>query len=197
LAAIRRICVFCGSRPGKRASYLEGARGLGDAIARRGLELVYGGASVGLMGALADAALAQGGKVIGVIPQRIADKEIAHRGLTELRVVDSMHTRKATMEQLSDGFIAMPGGFGTFEEVFEIITWMQLGIHQKPVGLLDVDGYYAPLRELIRHGVEEGFIPETHASAIHADPSPDALVEKLLSSAPPPAQPKWIGRDQS
>jgi len=184
MRALRRICVFCGSRPGKRPEYLERATELGIALAHRQIDLIYGGATIGLMGAVADAVLARGGKVTGVIPRRLQDKEIAHKGLTELRVVETMHQRKALMEQLSDGFIAMPGGVGTLEEVLEITTWLQLGIHHKPIGLLNVEGYYQPLLELLRHGVEEGFIPAEHAQAIHDDADPDALVEKLLAAAP-------------
>ena len=139
---LKSVCVFCGSRTGARPEYLEGARALGTELARRGFTLVYGGTSVGLMGAMADAALAGGGKVIGVLPQVLSDREIAHQGLTELHLVDSMHTRKAMMAELAGAFIAMPGGFGTFEELFEITTWAQLGIHHKPIGLLNVADYY-------------------------------------------------------
>lgn len=193
---LRRICVFCGSRPGKRPEYLERATELGVALAHRRIDLVYGGSNIGLMGAVADAVLARGGKVTGVIPRRLQDREIAHQELTELRVVETMHQRKALMEELSDGFIALPGGFGTLEEILEITTWMQLGIHHKPIGLLDVEGYYHPLLELIRHGVEEGFIPPEQAAAIHHDPDPGALLEKLLA-APPVRVEQTLSREET
>ena len=181
----KSVCVFCGSRMGSRPEYLEGARALGTEIARRGLTLVYGGTSVGLMGAVADAALAQGGKVIGVLPHVLSDREIAHKGLTELHLVDSMHTRKAMMAQLSGAFIAMPGGVGTFEELFEITTWAQLGIHHKPIGLLNVADFYGPLLAMMRRAVEEGFIPETRAQPFACDASPAALMDQLQRGEQP------------
>ncbi|HZH13147.1 MAG TPA: TIGR00730 family Rossman fold protein [Archangium sp.] len=181
----KSVCVFCGSRMGSRPEYLEGARALGTEIARRGLTLVYGGTSVGLMGAVADAALAQGGKVIGVLPHVLSDREIAHKGLTELHLVDSMHTRKAMMAQLSGAFIAMPGGVGTFEELFEITTWAQLGIHHKPIGLLNVADFYGPLLAMMRRAVEEGFIPETRAQPFACDASPAALMDQLQRGVQP------------
>jgi uncharacterized protein (TIGR00730 family) len=181
----KSVCVFCGSRMGARPEYLEGARALGAEIARRGLTLVYGGTSVGLMGALADAALAGGGKVVGVLPQVLSDREIAHKGLTELHLVDSMHTRKAMMAQLSGAFIAMPGGVGTFEELFEMTTWAQLGIHQKPIGLLNVADFYGPLLTLMRRAVDEGFIPETRAQPFACEASPAALMDALERAGQP------------
>ncbi len=181
----KSVCVFCGSRMGSRPEYLEGARALGTEIARRGLTLVYGGTSVGLMGAVADAALAQGGKVIGVLPHVLSDREIAHKGLTELHLVDSMHTRKAMMAQLSGAFIAMPGGVGTFEELFEMTTWAQLGIHHKPIGLLNVADFYGPLLAMMRRAVEEGFIPETRAQPFACDASPAALMDQLQRGVQP------------
>ncbi|WP_375772799.1 TIGR00730 family Rossman fold protein [Archangium gephyra] len=181
----KSVCVFCGSRMGARPEYLEGARALGREIARRGLTLVYGGTSVGLMGALADAALAQGGKVIGVLPHVLSDREIAHKGLTELHLVDSMHTRKAMMAQLSGAFIAMPGGVGTFEELFEITTWAQLGIHHKPIGLLNVADFYGPLLAMMRRAVDEGFIPETRAQPFACEASPVALMDQLQRGLQP------------
>ncbi len=181
----KSVCVFCGSRMGARPEYLEGARALGTEIARRGLTLVYGGTSVGLMGAVADAALAQGGKVIGVLPHVLSDREIAHKGLTELHLVDSMHTRKAMMAQLSGAFIAMPGGVGTFEELFEITTWAQLGIHHKPIGLLNVADFYGPLLAMMRRAVDEGFIPETRAQPFACDASPAALMDQLQRGVQP------------
>jgi uncharacterized protein (TIGR00730 family) len=155
---IRRICVFCGSNPGRGERYRESAVSLGRALAARGVGLVYGGGKVGLMGAIADAALAAGGEVIGVIPKALVRRELAHRGLTELRVVDSMHERKALMARLADAFVALPGGFGTMDEFCEILTWAQLGLHRKPYGLLNVDGYFDRFLAFVDHGVAEGFI---------------------------------------
>lgn len=182
---LKSVCVFCGSRMGARPEYLEGARALGTELARRGFTLVYGGTSVGLMGAVADAALAGGGKVIGVLPHVLSDREIAHKGLTELHLVDSMHTRKAMMAQLSGAFIAMPGGVGTFEELFEMTTWAQLGIHQKPIGLLNVADFYGPLLVLMRRAVDEGFIPETRAQPFACEASPAALMDALERTGQP------------
>lgn len=175
---MKSVCVFCGSRPGVNPAYLEAARALGSELGRRGLRLVFGGSVVGLMGALADAAMAAGAEVVGVIPRRIEAKEIAHRGISKLHVVESMHERKALMEKLSDAFVAMPGGFGTYDELFEIITWAQLGIHSKPIGLLDVGGYFQPFRDIVQHGVREGFIPAAHA-AIPVEADPAKLLDAL------------------
>lgn len=182
---LRSICVFCGSRPGSRPEYLEAARALGAELARRGLTLVYGGANVGLMGAMADAALAAGGRVVGVMPEVIKAREVAHTGLTELHLVDSMHTRKAMMAQLADAFIALPGGVGTFEELFEITTWAQLGMHHKPIGLLNVADFYGPLLALMQRAVEEGFIPGAHAQPYVHHASPTALLERMLQAEQP------------
>ena len=188
---IQSVCVFCGSRNGSRPEYLEGARALGGELARRGLTLVYGGANGGLMGAVADAALARGGRVVGVLPEMLQLKERAHPGLTELHMVDSMHTRKALMAQRADAFIALPGGVGTFEELFEITTWAQLGLHHKPIGLLNVADFYGPLLELMRRAVQEGFIPEARGQPFISDTSPAALLERLLHAGQPlsPARP--------
>lgn len=169
---------------------------MGTLLAGRGIGLVYGGGNVGLMGVVADAALAAGGEVIGVIPSALADKEIAHAGLTELHVVDSMHTRKAMMAELSDGFVAMPGGVGTFEEFFEAVTWTQLGLHRKPCGLLNVDGFYALLDGFIDRAVAEGFIRPVHRAAIVIDSDPARLIDRL-SSIVLPDVPKWIGREET
>ncbi|HEX8435749.1 TIGR00730 family Rossman fold protein [Archangium sp.] len=182
---LKSVCVFCGSRNGTRPEYLAGARALGAELARRGLTLVYGGTSVGLMGAMADAALAQGGKVVGVLPKVLSDREIAHPRLTELHLVDSMHTRKAMMAERADAFIAMPGGIGTFEELFEITTWAQIGIHHKPIGLLNVADFYAPLLTLVRRAVEEGFVPEARAQPFACDSSPAALLDQLQKAEQP------------
>ena len=192
-----RICVFCGSRPGSRPEYMASARELGIALASRGITLVYGGASVGTMGAVADAALEAGGSVIGVIPQALVDRELAHSRLTELRVVPSMHARKAMMEELADGFIALPGGFGTLEEVLEIITWSQLGLHRKPIGFLDVAGYFEPLKEQFQRAVEEGFIPRVHTDILLFGDVPAALVETMSAWEPPPAAPKWVKQSET
>lgn len=179
------MCVFCGSRMGARPEYLEGAKALGAELARRGLTLVYGGANVGLMGALADAALEQGGKVVGVLPQVLKDRELAHPRLTELHFVDSMHTRKALMASRADAFIAMPGGIGTFEELFEITTWAQLGLHHKPIGLLNVADFYGPLLTLMRRAVDEGFIPEARAQPFACEASPGVLLDQMRKVGQP------------
>jgi hypothetical protein len=170
---------------GARPEYLEGARALGAELARRGLTLVYGGANVGLMGALADAALEQGGKVVGVLPQVLKDRELAHPRLTELHFVDSMHTRKALMASRADAFIAMPGGIGTFEELFEITTWAQLGLHHKPIGLLNVADFYGPLLALMRRAVDEGFVPEARAQPFACEASPVVLLEQMRKLGQP------------
>lgn len=188
-----RLCVFCGSSPGARPEYLETARSFGALLAARGVGVVYGGARVGLMGALADAALAAGGEVIGVIPQALWEREVAHTALSDLRVVDSMHERKALMADLSDGFIALPGGIGTFEELFEVWTWGQLGLHAKPVALLDCADYYAPLVAFLDHAVEERFIRATHRAALLVERDAVALLDRVLAWTAPPREGKWMG----
>ena len=155
---LKRICVFCGSNKGARAEYVLAAQAMGRALVKRNIGLVYGGGNVGLMGVIADAMLAEGGEVIGVIPQGLVAREVAHQSLTEQRIVNTMHERKALMAELSDGFIAMPGGMGTFDELCEILTWGQLGIHSKPCGILNVSGYFAPLLAMFNHSVAEGFL---------------------------------------
>jgi uncharacterized protein (TIGR00730 family) len=192
---MKRVCVFCGSSPGARPEYLAMARALGTTLARRGLGLVYGGASVGLMGAVADAALAAGGEVIGVLPKSLQAREIAHLKLTELHVVDSMHTRKAMMAERADAFIALPGGLGTMEELFEVLTWRLLGLHRKPAGLLDVAGYYSRLTSFLEHTIAEGFL-RTDQLALHVASEPDALLD-LLAASPPVEVEKWITRDET
>src|SRR5216684_2485810 len=159
---LRSLAVFCGSSLGVASIYREAAREVGRLLGQRAIRLVYGGGHVGLMGVVADACLNAGGRVIGVIPQALADKEVAHRGLTELRVVSSMHERKAVMAELSDAFVALPGGYGMWEELFEMLTWSQLGIHCKPCGLLNVNGYYDPLLDLADQAVSEGFLREVN-----------------------------------
>ena len=177
-------------------AYAEAAREMVRLLASKGISLVYGGGNVGLMGVIADAALAAGGEVIGVIPRALSDREIAHAGLTTLHVVDSMHTRKAMMAELSDAFIAMPGGVGTFEEFFEAVTWTQLGLHRKPCGLLNVDGFYTPLVQFINQAVAEGFIRAVHRKVIVEDSDPVRLLE-ALSTVDLPDVPKWIRPDET
>ncbi len=191
---MKRVCVFCGSSPGRDPIFLDAAGRVGRSIARRGLELVYGGAHVGLMGAVADAALAAGAHVIGVIPQSMVDREVAHTGLPDLRVVGSMHERKAMMEVLSDAFLALPGGMGTLEEVCEIYTWGQLGLHAKPCGLLNVGGYYDPLLQLLDNAVDAGFLRSAHRSMVLVDIDPAALLDRFASYRPAIAD-KWITRE--
>jgi len=184
---LRRICVFAGSSLGAREVYASAAEELGREIARRHMGLVYGGASRGLMSVVADAALAEGGEVIGVLPRGLFSREVAHTRLTELREVGSMHERKALMSDLADGFVALPGGFGTFDELFEIVTWAQIGLHRKPIGLLDVDGYYGPLLQLAAHAETEGFVPSGNSDLLLRHSDPAALLDALATSRTPRA----------
>jgi uncharacterized protein (TIGR00730 family) len=194
---MRRVCVFCGSSPGARPVFAEAARSLGRLMAERGLTLVYGGGNVGLMGILADTVLERGGEVIGVIPASLVAWEVAHRGLTELRVVDSMHARKAQMADLADGFVALPGGLGTLEEFLEVCTWAQLGFHAKPMGLLDVEGYFAPLLHLLDHAVAERFLRPEHRALVMVGTDAGALLDVMAARpAAPPRPQKWIDRDE-
>jgi uncharacterized protein (TIGR00730 family) len=176
-----RICVFCGSRMGASPLYREAARGFGTLLAERGLGLVYGGGRVGLMGTLADAVLAAGGSVWGVIPRALADLEVAHAGLTDLAVVGSMHERKARMADLADAFVALPGGLGTLDELFEIWTWFQLGIHGKPIGLLNVGGYFDSLLAFLNRTVEEGFVHPTDRATAIVDDDPARLLDRMMA----------------
>jgi uncharacterized protein (TIGR00730 family) len=178
-----RICVFCGSATGRRPGYAAAAAALGRLLAERGITLVYGGASVGTMGVIADATVAAGGEVIGVIPSDLVDRELAHQGLTELRVVGSMHERKALMAELSDGFLALPGGAGTLDELFEIWTWAQIGLHGKPIGLVDTDGFYQPLLRMVDHMAAEGFLKTDYRNIIQVSDDPAVLLDsfKLVS----------------
>jgi len=176
---MKRICVFCGSRPGTRPDYATDARALGRALAERGYGLVYGGASVGIMREVADAVLGAKGAVIGVIPRTLVDREVAHHGLTELHVVDTMHERKATMERLSDGFIALPGGFGTLDELFEILTWAHLGIHDKPMGLVNTARFWDPLVSLVDHMVAEGFVTDAMRASLLVEGDPSTLLASM------------------
>jgi len=191
MTPLRRVCVFCGSSTGRHPAYRRLAEALGRTLAARGLGVVYGGGRVGLMGALADAALSAGGQVIGVIPQALMDREIGHRGLTELRIVGSMHERKALMAELGDGFVALPGGIGTLEELFEVWTWAQLGLHSKPCALLDTDGFYGPLVAFLDHLVDAGFVREAHRDMLLTAHSPEELLTALAAYRPPRVG-KWL-----
>lgn len=195
LMKFRRIGVFCGANSGNRAAYRDATRQLACALVRCGIELVYGGGNIGLMGVLADAALAHGGRVIGVIPESLMAREVGHLGLTELRIVQSMHERKAVMSDLSDAFIALPGGFGTLEEFCEVVTWSQLGIQEKPCGLVNVDGYYQPLLQLFDLAVREGFLHLDNRGLVMDDADPERLLEKMAQFRPTRAA-KWIGKEE-
>ena len=195
MAAIHSVCVFCGSSPGGDPAYGAAAQAMGRQIAERGLRLVYGGAKVGLMGILADAALRAGGDVVGVIPSALYDKEIGHEGLTRLEVVASMHERKARMAELSDAFVALPGGVGTLEEIFEIWTWGQLGFHAKPAGFLNMRGYYDHLRAFVDHAVSEAFLQSPHRDMIIFRDDPAAVLDAFFAYSPPRVE-KWIGRPE-
>ncbi len=188
---LKSLCVFCGSSTGDRSEFAEAARELGTLLGHRGIRLVYGGASVGLMGALADAALAAGGEVVGVIPEPLFGKEVAHRGLTELHRVQSMHERKTLMYDLSDGFVALPGGLGTLEEIFEVLTWAQLGLHQKPCGFLNVERYFDPLLAFLDEMVNRRFVKEKHRALVMASPDAKALLE-MFGRFRAPRLEKWI-----
>ena len=193
---MKKICVFCGSSVGNKPEYAEAAITLGGLLAKKKIGLVYGGGNVGLMGVIADAVLDAGGEVIGVIPHSLAQREIEHQGLTQLHVVDSMHTRKAMMAELADAFIAMPGGVGTFEEFFEAVTWTQLGLHRKPCGLLNVAGFYTPLAAFIDQAVSEGFIKPVHRASIVVDDNAERLLD-TLAEVKLPDVPKWITPDET
>lgn len=190
---LEAVCVFCGSSSGNRPPYAHAARAVGTVLAARGIRLVYGGGNVGLMGIIADAALAAGGEVIGVIPQALADLEIEHPGLTKLHVVRTMHERKQLMHDLSDGFIALPGGLGTLEEFFEVLTWGQLGMHAKPCGVLDVDGYYAPVLALLDRAVVDGLLKAENRAMLIYETDALRLLDRMAEYSPP-AVTKWIGR---
>jgi len=190
---MKRVLVFCGSSPGGRPEYVQIAETLGRLCASRGLDVVYGGAHVGLMGVLADSALAAGGKVIGVIPNRLVEAEIAHAGLTELHIVETMHERKALMAELSDAVIALPGGTGTLDELFEMFTWSQLGLHRQPIGLLDVAEYWQPLLRFLEHSVNERFLRAEHFETMLVERDPGSLLDRLASHQPL-ALNKWMDR---
>ena len=190
-----RVCVFCGSSTGMREGYADAARELAAALVRRGIGLVYGGGQVGLMGVLADTMLEHGGEVIGVIPRPLASRELAHPGLTEMRMVDSMHERKATMASLVDGFIALPGGLGTLEETLEVLTWAQLGIHRKPVGVLNTESYYDGLITLLAHAVREGFVRREYLTLVLFADQPDELLDHFATWKPPELPRAWLNPD--
>lgn len=190
---MKNICIYCGSGIGRRQAYASAARQLARALVERKLGLVYGGASVGIMGVLADAVLQLGGQAVGVIPQALARKEIAHQHLTELHITESMHERKTLMAELSDGFIALPGGIGTLEELFEIWTWAQLGIHAKPCGVLNVAGYFDSLTTFLDHAAAEQFVKPPHRSLLIVEQKPQVLLERFASYKAP-AIPKWVGK---
>jgi uncharacterized protein (TIGR00730 family) len=193
VTTLRKICVFCGSRAGNKAAYRSAAESVGRLLAERGIGVVYGGGNVGLMGAVADAALAAGGEVVGVIPDVLLAKEVGHRGLTKLHVVRNLHERKAMMADLADAFVALPGGFGTFEEFCEVITWSQLSLHQKPCGLLNVLNYWQPMVAMFDHAVDEGFLKKQNRGIVLEDESMERLIEKMELWCPS-GEAKWIGR---
>lgn len=193
--SISSICVYCGSSPGNRPDYLEHAGEFGRTLARRKIRLVYGGASIGIMAAVANAALAEGGEVVGIIPQSLVEREVSHPGLSELIVTTSMHERKARMADLSDAFVAMPGGIGTLEEIFEIWTWSQLGFHSKPCGLLNIAGYFDTLERFLDETVANGFVRGGHRSMLLCADTGEALLEKFAHYSPPHAT-KWVEREE-
>jgi uncharacterized protein (TIGR00730 family) len=193
---LKRVCVFAGSSPGRLDAYADCAAALGRDLAGEGISLVYGGGRVGLMGVLADAVLAQGGEVVGVIPEALLAKEVAHAGLSQLRVVASMHERKATMAELSDAFVALPGGLGTLEELFEVLTWCQLGLHSKPCALLNAGGYYDHLFAFLDHAVSERFVRAEHRHMLLVEATPRRIIERLRAWVPPRVD-KWLDRASS
>jgi uncharacterized protein (TIGR00730 family) len=192
---LKTICVYCGSSDKIHPDYLTGARQIGAAIAKRGMQLVYGAGRTGLMGAVANGALESGGEVTGVIPGYFNTPQLAHHGLTRLEVVETIHMRKARLAELADAFIALPGGYGTFEEFFEILTWAQIGLHKKPIGLLNLRNYYAPLLELVELARKEGFIYDEHLTLFHIHADPEMLLEALTNHKPPENLDRWLSRE--
>jgi len=188
---VHSVCVFCGSNAGAREAYALATRALARVIAVRGLRLVYGGGSIGLMGVLAEEVLASGGHVIGVVPRRLVEKEVVRSDLSELHVVETMQERKSLMAELSDGFIALPGGFGTLDELFEMLTWTQLGYHRKPCALLNVEGYFERLIAFLDHSVEQRFVTQAHRAMLVVERSPDVLLDRLAAEQPPDSS-KWM-----
>jgi uncharacterized protein (TIGR00730 family) len=197
LRRVERICVFCGASPGARPEYREATAELARLLVGQGIGVVYGGGGVGVMGALADAVIAEGGALTGVIPRALVDREIAHRDVMDMRVVGSMHERKALMTELSDAFIALPGGIGTLEELFEVYTWAQLGLHRKPCALLDVDGYYEGIARFLAHAVEERFLREEARELLLVETDPAVLLQRLRDFEPRAVLPKWIDREET
>jgi uncharacterized protein (TIGR00730 family) len=197
LRRVERICVFCGASPGARPEYAEATRELARLVIAEGIGVVYGGGGVGRMGALADEVIASGGELTGVIPRALVDREIAHRDVMDMRVVGSMHERKALMAELSDAFVALPGGIGTLEELFEVYTWAQLGLHSKPCALLNVAGYYDGIADFLALAVSERFLREETRDLLLVDTDPAALIDRLRSFEPPAVVPKWIDRDET
>ena len=193
---MKRICVYCGSSPGRRPEYLQAAAELGRRLASRRIGLVYGGAGIGVMGAIADAVLNAGGEAIGIIPEALAVKEVAHAGLTEQHIVHSMHERKALMAQKSDGFIALPGGWGTFEEIFEALTWAQLGFHEKPCGLLNIEGYFNNLFAFLEHAIDEQFVKPIYREMLILEQDADVLLERFDHYRAPRVR-KWLRPDET
>lgn len=193
---LRRVCVYSGSSDSVGAVYLQAARAMGEALADHGMTVVFGGGRTGMMGALADAALARGGLVIGVTPREFNTEVLAHAGLTEMQVVETMHERKARMAQMADAFVALPGGFGTLEELFEILTWAQLGHHRHPVGLLNVAGYYDPLLVMIERAAAEGFLYGEHRQLLITALEPDDLIDRLQRYRPPDGLERWLRREE-
>jgi len=196
MTSIKSICVYCGSSPGRREAYGSAALQLAEALVQRNMRLIYGGASIGIMGKVADHVMKLGGEVIGVIPKALAHKEVAHANLTELHVTHSMHERKTLMAELADGFIALPGGIGTLEELFEIWTWAQLGLHSKPCGLLNVDGYYDALIGFLDHVLHERFVKPHHRDILMVETDPNALLERYIDYQPP-AVTHWLDKDEA
>ena len=194
---MERICVFCGASPGARREYAESARTIARLLSAEGIGVVYGGGGVGLMGALADAVLAEGGQITGVIPRSLMEREIAHRDVSDMRVVGSMHERKALMAELADAFVALPGGIGTLEELFEVYTWAQLGLHRKPCALLNVEGYYDAIADFLTQAVTERFLRQETRDLLMVESDPAALIERLRSFEPPAVLPKWIDREET
>ncbi len=192
---MKQLCVYCGSSPGRNPAYAEAARQLGEVLVARGIGLVYGGAGVGIMGEVANTVLAGGGRAVGIIPEALAVKEVAHPDLTEQHVVGSMHERKALMAEISDGFVALPGGWGTFEELFEILTWAQLGFHDKPCGLLNVAGYYDHLHAFLEHAIEEAFVPSVCRDMLMMEATPGLLLNRFDTYQAPKVR-KWITREE-
>lgn len=191
---LKRICVFCGSSVGARPAYQQAAQRLGELLAERGIGVVFGGGCIGLMGVVADAALGKGGEVIGVIPESLVRREVGHRGVTKLHIVETMHQRKALMADLSDAFIALPGGYGTLEEFCEAVTWSQLGIQQKPCGLLNIEKYWDGLLAVLDHAVDEGFVSPENGQLVLVAQTPEWMLERLLEWTPPTHIEKWLDK---